>query len=76
MNKGLKVTEGFYLNLDNICQWHKDQNSITIINSSLDEFCLIEIYVKGTQSSHDKTHGVELNEFKRIEREISNYFGV
>ncbi len=72
--QGLKIEKGFYVNLDNVCAWSKRPEHIQF---QLTDQNLIDVYLNDTESSkYGSGTIVEINEFKRIEREITDYMGV
>ena len=75
MKRGLYITDGYYVNLHNVSVWRiKDD----FIHLQLIEYHYIDIKVDGCDDSigGDENFSVEINEFKRIEREIFEYMGI
>jgi len=71
MRKGLKVIDGVYINLDNICVAIFEEKSLQLQFSDEN---LIDVHIPG--ASYPAGHKVEINEFKRIEREVKEYLEV
>ncbi|MBL4796501.1 MAG: hypothetical protein JKY50_03710 [Oleispira sp.] len=78
MKKGLKITDQVFLNKDNICSWFKNDNSMQIITSASRGENTFDIYTDGSNipKEHNQSFMLEINEYKRIEREINEYMGV
>ncbi len=71
--RGLRLEEEFYVNLDNVCAWSTHPEHIQLQMSDQN---LIDIYLNDTLSSkYGSGTNVEINELKRIEREIADYMG-
>lgn len=76
MKKGLNILEGFNVNLQNVAVWIVETNSIQLQMTGMEELSIINIYLERAEvSSSERNYGhvVPVNEFKRIEREISEY---
>ena len=75
MKRGLYITDGYYVNLHNVSVWRIKDGFIQL---QLSDFYLIEIKVDGSDVyiGGDENFSVEINEFKRIEREIFEYMGI
>ncbi|QUI63540.1 hypothetical protein GSF04_13970 [Pseudoalteromonas sp. A22] len=74
MKKGLKVSDGFNVNLDNVCVWIVETESIQLQLACSDELGIIDIVIEGSEAAKcSEGHRVTINEFKRIEREITEY---
>jgi len=74
MKRGLYIADGFNVNLDNVCVWIVEKTSIQLQMANSDEISIIDIHVENSDDSVPSAiHKVPINEFKRIEREISEY---
>jgi hypothetical protein len=72
--RGLRLEEESYINLDNVCAWNIDPEQI---HFQMADENLINIYLKDSKSSeYSSETTVEINEFKRIERELMEYMGI
>ncbi len=72
--RGLRLEKEFYINLDNVCAWSITSEQIHF--QMVDEN-IINIYLKGSEvSKYTSETTVEINEFKRIERELMEYMGL
>lgn len=76
MKKGLHISNGFNVNLENVAVWIVHENLIQLRMTGMEDLSLIYIHpglpeTKLIDSPDD--HVVPVNEFKRIEREISEY---
>ena len=72
MKRGLHIANGFNVNLDNVCVWivEKETIQLQMVDSNLVN---IEIENNDKTGFFNDAHLVSINEFKRIEREISEY---
>lgn len=76
MKKGLHISNGFNVNLENVCVWIVEKESIQLqMNSSDGMNNIINIILETSIEREEFNHKVPVNEFKRIEREISEYMG-
>ncbi|ADG91855.1 hypothetical protein Arnit_0188 [Arcobacter nitrofigilis DSM 7299] len=75
MKKGLHVSNGFNVNLENVCTWKVQKEWIQIETNSNDGMNIINIILETSNETVGFSHRVPVNEFKRIEREISEYMG-
>ncbi len=74
LKRGLKIEKGFYINLGNICALIIYPESFQFQMSDQNT---INVYLKDSESSKYTSESiVEVNEFKRIGRELSEYMGV
>lgn len=74
MKKGLKVKEGVNVNLENVCVWIVEKESIQLQLACSDKLGIIDIFIESSESAKfSHGHKVAINEFKRIEREITEY---
>ncbi|WP_444912337.1 hypothetical protein [Microbulbifer sp. PAAF003] len=76
MKKGLHISKGFNVNLENVAVWIIEENSIQLQMTGMQELALIDIHLELPDTNPiDRQYGhvVPVNEFKRIEREISEY---
>ncbi|WP_375725250.1 hypothetical protein LXN10_07575 [Arcobacter sp. KX21116] len=74
MKKGLHVSNGFNVNLENVCVWIVEKESIQLqMNSAEGMNNLINIILETSDETGSFSHKVSINEFKRIEREITEY---
>lgn len=69
--RGLRIEQGFYLNLDNVCIWTQHPEHIQF---QMTDQNIINIYLKDSDSSkYTSESNVNISEFKRIERELTEY---
>ncbi len=74
LKRGLRLEKKYFVNLDNVCAWSAHSEHIQLKMSDQN---LIDVYLHDTASSkYGSGTIVEINEFKRIEREIADYMGV
>jgi hypothetical protein len=73
VKKGLKVKEGFNVNLENVCVWIAGKEFIRLQLACSDDLGIIDIAIEDSESANSHGHIVTINEFKRIEREITEY---
>lgn len=78
MKKGLRITDQFYLNMESICYFIKDDDSLQIETSTSSADKIIDIFLENSGIKSDATlsFSVKINELKRIEREVLQYLGV
>jgi hypothetical protein len=64
--------------MESICYFIKNDDSLQIETSTSSADKIIDIFVEnsGIQSPATLNFSVKINEFKRIEREISKYLGL
>ena len=76
MEKGLKITESHYLNMDNIIEWWIcSDGSVEILTVSAD--CeRVTISSDLIEGNDRRTFKVSVNELHRIKREIGEYMGI
>ena len=76
MKKGLHIANGFNVNLENVCVWIVEKEKIQLQMSIEADLSIIDIKIENSNKTDfftDTGHSVSINEFKRIEREISEY---
>jgi hypothetical protein len=76
MKKGLKIHTGHYINMENLCTFSVNENTMQIHTTGSDDVNVYTLFVKGTGEFGTLGDPIEINEFKRIEREISQYLGL
>jgi len=76
MNKGLKIENGCFINLNSIDMWWCEDTQITIEYADCIGAEALKIRIKDQKNSvQTNTYDVEVNEFHRIKREIEQYMG-
>lgn len=74
MKKNLNISGGFNVNLDNVCVWIVEEESIQLQLNGIEELAIIDILLKDSKTAEFRNgHKVTINELKRIEREITEY---
>jgi hypothetical protein len=74
MSKGLKVKEGFNVNLKYVCAWLVEKEHIQLHLACSHELSTINIAIEDSEDAKSSdVHKVTINEFKRLEREIAKY---
>jgi len=77
MKKGLKISDSFNVNLDNVCAWHVEKEAIQLQLACSEDFAIIDIVIENSEAAkYSGGHCVSINEFKRIEREVAEYMSV
>jgi hypothetical protein len=72
--RGLRLEQGFHINLDNLCAWSISPEQL---HFEMADENIINIYLKDSKSSKYSSETiVEINDFKRIERELMEYMGM
>ncbi|PAJ72877.1 hypothetical protein CJF42_18960 [Pseudoalteromonas sp. NBT06-2] len=71
MKKGLKIVDGFYVNLENLCSAIFEERTIQLLFVGEE---LLDICIAGTPYAPGQE--VEINEFRRIEREVKTYLEI
>ncbi|MEY8215577.1 MAG: hypothetical protein RPR97_13970 [Colwellia sp.] len=65
---GLKITDNFHINMENICSFNVDGDDIYInFGGEFNERIT-------TARTNDFATTIEINELKRVERELREYF--
>ena len=77
MKRGLRIKDGVFINLNSFVKWHVNETQISIeCNNIADDLVPLSIRIKNKHNKDQaNTYYVEVNEFKRIKREIEEYMG-
>lgn len=77
LKRGLRIQDNYIVNLDNVCTCYITKDTITLDMSNQE---IVNVYLKDSESHRLTSEindfaAVEVNEFKRIEREVLEYMG-
>ena len=73
MKTGLKIVDGVYVNLANVCVAIFEEKSIQLQFSDEN---LINVNVPDPKHPYSSGYKIEINELKRIERQVKEYLEV
>lgn len=74
LRRGILIEKGFHINLENVCSWSSHPEYIQF---QMTDQNIINVYVKDSDSSKYTSDSIiEINEFKRIQRELAEYMSL